>query len=813
MAEERVTINPCQGWGCHEHCFIETHTVDGKIVRTQKANLPGFVRVPGKICQKGVANQRVPYNEDRLLYPLKRVGERGEGKFERISWDQALDEIAGYINDAKEKYGTRSTIVDAFVCGIPGNSQSVSNILSDRFVNTFSGTKLEYAAMDYANVIAEEIDTGVPTCAGRNVICNANDYVMIWGGNPIGFTRAARTTKLFLDAKERGAKLVHISNMFDNTDAKVDQWVPIKSATDAALALAMAHVLIRDGYVDEDFLLDDTVAGLLVRTDTGKFLRAADLVPQYDNDWFCVFDKKTGKVQYTPKQLKRHEGYGDLEPTLDCEGEVEGIPYKTAFRLLREHLEQWTPERQEEITGVPAEVCEQLAHDFGDAPAALITMGNGYRYGNGAEAYRAIRLLSYITGNYCKPGGSIMCTGAQGGVEDFCGQNCSTDPGIDPHLAQQLSMPDLLKSFDDPSMQQHKVLIISEGNPILNWPNYELWTKKLLPNFDCVVQFEIRMTDTCNWVDYVLPETIAFERHEFLKVDHNCILCEPAIEPMGEARTAADIWDGIASRVGIGQYFGKTQEEWVRIFAETAEPHNMVYPNVEPGKATGNEEAVELTWEMLQEKPVWHTAITDEPLDDCAVTPMYLTPTGRIEFYSEWYAGTPWTMGNLQPTWVLNEEDRKTYPYHFFPGRHKYFMQGQFTNIDESMDLARGMFGTTMNPITAKEKGLREGDEIEVFNQRGVMRSKVHLREDVQPGIVWTWYSFPKSWYPHTDCPQVLEQPSNGPETETEFSKLAGQLTLHLADVMGLHKTGMFISGESTPETIFDVLCDVRKAE
>ena len=94
--EERVTYNPCQGFGCHEHCILEVHTKDGKIVRTQRAPLPG--PNPGcRICSKGIMSGKIPYAEDRLLHPLKRVGERGSGQWEEISWEQAFDEIGDVI--------------------------------------------------------------------------------------------------------------------------------------------------------------------------------------------------------------------------------------------------------------------------------------------------------------------------------------------------------------------------------------------------------------------------------------------------------------------------------------------------------------------------------------------------------------------------------------------------------------------------------------------------------------------------------------------------------------------------------------------
>ena len=108
MSEESFVYTCCPGWGDHEFCAIKTIVKDGKIVRTEKADYTGAEENEGYICQKGIMSCRQPYNPKRLTHPLKRVGERGEGKWEKISWDQAMDEIA-----AKQK-----TVPSRSPCGM-----------------------------------------------------------------------------------------------------------------------------------------------------------------------------------------------------------------------------------------------------------------------------------------------------------------------------------------------------------------------------------------------------------------------------------------------------------------------------------------------------------------------------------------------------------------------------------------------------------------------------------------------------------------------------------------------------------------------
>ncbi len=139
MKGESFVYTCCPGWGDHEFCALKTIVKDGKIVRTEKAVYTGVEANEGHICQKGVMSCRQPYNEKRLLYPLKRVGERGEGKWERISWNQALDEIAAKLLDLRERYGPECLAMWDIVASVPP-SQGLAAVLSSRFIGLWGAT-------------------------------------------------------------------------------------------------------------------------------------------------------------------------------------------------------------------------------------------------------------------------------------------------------------------------------------------------------------------------------------------------------------------------------------------------------------------------------------------------------------------------------------------------------------------------------------------------------------------------------------------------------------------------------------------------
>ena len=131
MSEESFVYTCCPGWGDHEFCAIKTIVKDGKIVRTEKADYTGAAENAGYICQKGIMSCRQPYDRKRLTHPLKRVGERGEGKFEKISWDQAMDEIAEKLLEIRDKYGPESLAMWDVVAPVPP-SQGLHAPMSSR---------------------------------------------------------------------------------------------------------------------------------------------------------------------------------------------------------------------------------------------------------------------------------------------------------------------------------------------------------------------------------------------------------------------------------------------------------------------------------------------------------------------------------------------------------------------------------------------------------------------------------------------------------------------------------------------------------
>lgn len=794
MAEEKVTLNLCQGYGCHEHCVLETHVVDGKIVKTtMPTNMPrGYDHA---LCAKGVLNKNLHDMPGRLLYPMKRVGERGEGKFERISWDQAFDEVGAKLNEIREKYGPRSVLVNTYSCGYPGGfGNALGPQLAERFIGAFDASKFEWTAVDKPDITTCYMDLGALdfySLDARNFL--KSKMIIIWAGNPIGGTRASYTSRILLDAQEQGAKIVDVGVLFDSSAAMADQFIAINPGTDSAMALSMVHVLIEEGLYDEQYLIQKTVAPFLVRSDNGLFLRESD-VREGGADTNFMFVDKSGEI--TPFMPYTFLG-DDEHPELLAEVTVSGIPCKTVFSLLKEEVASQTPEAQEEITGVPAEVVRELTHEFVENKPASIFMYYGMRYKNGIAGARAVNLLSIVSGNMGLPGGHIMYSGSSDGHPvnmNLMGVWAPNGPqnfkGIQSTVLENLA------ALDDPSLQQYKALINPMGNPLLNHPNTDFWANKIFPNLDLIVAFEIRETDTTRYADYVFPEASVLERYDFMCPSSDYIvLNSPAVEPAGESKPPADIWRGLTQRIGdIAELFDYSTEDYLKVKLSKAPEFTQADPPITFERLV-KEHAIEL-------RP-------EHDLFDPHMNPFYPTTTGRIEFYQEELARIGNALPKTEPSLIHGPEKDK-YPLVFIDGHNRFFMQGQFTNVPEMVTIASQRFGAFMNPKTAVERGLKDGDMVEVFNDNGVVKAPLNLSEAYPPGVVFFFYAYPSKWYPESDAPQALHHAAN--TTELPVVEIFAAKFRAKMEGAGMPNPLLFNPGETTTDVLYDVLCDVRKA-
>jgi len=747
--EEKFVYTACMGTGCHERCFLKTIVEDGKIVRTERAELGSPEGARYGICQKGIEYAKFPYLPTRLLHPLKRVGKRGEGKFQEISWDQAMQEIGAKLRDIRDKYGPEAVIVNTFECGYPAQWSALHLDLALRFVNTFGATCSEMETIDSGYFFATQVDLGSSWHHGNydpRALADSK-HIIIWGSNPMGATRAVATTRNMLDAQERGAKIVDIGLVYDSTAAKADQFVPIRGGTDVALALAMNRLLIEEDLYDRDYVTNYTVAPFLVREDTGQFLRESNIKAGGDPGKYIFWNKLPAEA----RTIAAHtHDFRDSVPDLMASLSINGIPCKTAFLKLRKHLAKWTPEYQEALTGVPAETAQQLIHEYVTNKPSVIWLNLGLRYYNAREAHRAIQLLSALSGNLGLKGGKLALIALGGGWPahtDKVGIRCPD--GIENVKGARPAVTDLIESLKAPDEPKYRALLNMVGNPVQAAPGRKMWTDAIFPKLDLIVNYEVRVTDTALFCDYVLPDTTSFERTDLLLQCNWVVLQEKAIEPMGEVKPPADFWRSLAKQVGLEHYFDKTTEEWLEICLQSQDP---AIAGVNPP----------LTLERLKKEKMVRLNVPTE-LYDPFVSLGFLTPSGRFEFYSEDMVKANEAMANWVPP-LIHTPKRKEYPLQLLVSRHRVFMQTQFTDFPDLRAIAGNEPWMQINPADSVVRGINDGDLVEVLNDRGQLKVKVRLSQAIPPGVVQMWFGYRASEYLE-GSPTLLQVPTGTAET------------------------------------------------
>ncbi|MEG1906815.1 MAG: molybdopterin-dependent oxidoreductase [Gordonibacter sp.] len=795
MSEESFVYTACPGWGDHEYCAIKTIVKDGKIIRTEPASYTGHEKNEGHICQKGVMSCRQPYNPERLTTPLKRAGERGEGKWEEISWDQALNEISEKLAEQRVKYGPESLSLWYITASYP-SSLGLAGVLTTRFAGVYGAVMpMEAYGLDNGPLYASYFDLGNTwryiTTDPRN--WDNSDYLIVWGANPV--ENQQRMARHIVEAKSRGAKVVDIGLLFDGTAGYADQFIPVKPASDPALGLFMVNYIISSDLHKKDFLLEHTVAPFLVRDDTNEFMRDGD-------GNYLVVDKTHGFVAVTPG-VKEIPGATELEITGSYE--VFGVPCKTAFMRLEEHVAPYTAEYQERITGVPAAIATQLAHEYATAENAFILGALGIRYQNQGEIYRTYYLLAALTGNLGHPGAGVTSELGPGGWTVMFNDAPMVAPnGFEDFKARpyrQADWYDQIENTDDPVC---KALIIISGNPVHNCPNRQRWIERVLPKIELVVDFDIWITDTGEYADYILPDTQPFERYDLIysAAYNHIVLQEPAIEPPAEVHDVTDLFTGLANRLGLEQFFDKTVEEWIEMRLATDDP---LVANIEPP----------LTYKRLKEEKLVRMATP--PIDwDPFFDMQFSTPSGRIEFYCERLVPVDSQLAKykepLEVPTVQSKADGKNeeYPYQFFSGRQRFFMQSMFTNDPVMRELSGGKPTARINPMDAEHEGIKDGDRVEAYNQRGHVIAICRLDEAIPPGTIQVWFGWRKKHFEEGMYSELLV-PLGSYETIDDVAEFWWNDMVE----RGVAKCGIFTGSEATTagawDTIWDCACNIRK--
>jgi DMSO reductase family type II enzyme molybdopterin subunit len=382
-------------------CLFYLFVKDGKVVREETAGIiesveEGVPDMNPMLCQRGIAWSNELYAPERLRHPLRRAGERGEGKWEQISWDEALKETADALLDAIEEIGPESILMEL-------SPEIGASIPGSRFMGVMGGTSL-----DVDGTINDFI-TGLQQTFGKFSFSASIDdafhteFTMIFHANP-AYTLIPMY-HFMVESRYAGGEIALVSPDVNPTHSHVDYHIPIRHGADAALALAMCQVIIEEDLVDREFVCAQTDLSLLVRTDTGEFLRAAHLQEDGRSDRFYHAHPEDRLVDADPAHLLLA-----FEPLLTGELEVElengeQVTVEPLFaRIKRQLYRDYRPEQVAETCDVHPDTIRLLARKVATRKTRFTIGMSAAKYYHGDLITRSLMLVLALTGNWGKKG-------------------------------------------------------------------------------------------------------------------------------------------------------------------------------------------------------------------------------------------------------------------------------------------------------------------------------------------------------------------------------------------------------------------------
>ena len=510
------TMIPSACWSCVTRDSMIGFVENGRLVKLE--GHPDSIRGRGKICSKGVAGINQLYDPDRILYPMKRAGKRGSGKWKRISWDEALGEVAGRLKKLRDDGHP-----EKFMFHYGRMKGSSSKIVKSVFLGAY-GTKTvgnHTSICEGGKWTAQELTWGKHY---DNWDFDNTKFVLNFGSGVLeAHTNHIPTSQRLVDAMvDRGVKVYTFDVRLSNTAAKSTEWVPIKPGTDGAVAMAMCNVIMQAGLYDKKFF---------------KFIKAT----------------------------KNRNASTDEK-----------------IATLKKHFAKYTPEWAAKKSGVPAAKIKSLALEFAKTkPACVISYRGAVAHYNGNDTERAIQTLAAITGNIDNPGGRCRAVGAKwkypkGPKKKPKGKALKIAKGFPGASAYPThgANHQVLKMIKDGKAGRPEVYMWYCYTPV--YANGEcqenidiLKDESLIPFTVCVNAY---YDESAALADMILPNPSYLEWWDWEDMVSptqvpEYYIRQPFVKPLGESRDFKDVVCELANRMGFPLGFNSA-EEFVKMSCE-----------------------------------------------------------------------------------------------------------------------------------------------------------------------------------------------------------------------------------------------------
>jgi len=608
---------------CPDACSLAVTVQHGKVI-----NIDGSLKNPvteGFICAKVRKFDQVAYGPDRLLYPAVRKGRKGEGKFRRASWEQALELVAEKMRESKAKSGGASILPYSYG---GSNGLMTQDNFDAQLWRRFGTSRLA------RTVCAAPTGAANMALYGKMPSVVYQDYpeaklIVLWGVNPS--TTGIHLVPYIREAQSRGAKLVVIDPRTTPLARSADVHLAVATGSDVAVALAIHRHLFVNGLADETFLREHT--------------NGAD--------------------------------------------------------KLRERADPWTFERAATVAGVDAADLERVARLYAESTPALIRCGWGLeRNRNGGNGVMAVLALPAVGGKFgVRGGGYAMSNSASWNIERhwIAADEPETRVVNMNHLGRALT------EYDDPPID---VLFVYNCNPVATVPDQHRIIRGLQRDNLFTVVFEQVMSDTALYADVVLPATTFLEGYDFARAygPIHLSLGRPVIDAVGEARSNADVFGELASRLGL---------------LNDDEPRGEL----------------DLLVNILDQLP--GSVGADLRADVTPAPPFGSRPVQFVDVFPN----TPGRKVNLFPPQYDSEAPMGLYTFQPDPATDKYPLALISPSSERTINSTLGQLPRpdvklVMHPDDASARGLSDGDLVRIFNELAEVHTTLQVLPTIRPGTV-----------------------------------------------------------------------------
>jgi len=756
---------------CTAECGVLAHVKDGRVIKLEGD--PSFARSEGALCAKGLSGIQALYNPNRNKYPMERVGARGENKWKRVSWDDALDKISKKLMEFRAKYGAESVFASTGGGGNP-------NFLSpQRFTSSFDSPNwFEPGAAQcylprtlmYMFCYGGSTFYNSDTSLGDNNIHEAYDYndlktkaAVLWATAP-SYSGPAQAGRVLVENRAKGVKTVVIDPRLTPDAAKATVWLPIRPGTDVALGLSWIRYIFEKKLYDHEFCLKWTNLPYLVNTKTKMYLRESDIVKGGKPDTFVVWDKKSDSAKALVYPWDE-----TLDVDMDCAHKVNGVLCKTGFRMMKERAEPWTLEKAGEICWLDPKDIEKAINIYAQTPSWISNGVATDQNPQSTQVAHCTAILNVIMGNIERPGSAL---------QHFKNVLKHGPVGTDP-LMNFLSHKQLKKRLGGneykgmlqwwtakPSCHldamktgkpyKLKAWLERSGNKMGTLANTYEWAKAI-HNLELVVHMYMYPTGFSPYADFLLPT------NEWLETDlivdcFNRFYPRQATTHLYETVNEYSIWAWLAKRCA-----DMGHEGCKRAFdpKETAPQHPYFTDYQDQIKWWAK--ANDIDWEELKKGPIEKFPLSEmkEYYYYKQINPETGLPNGfrtmskKCEVYLESLihlgrTGAPFVREPLPPAshdydplpfYVEPEESPnkpigKKFPLVMTNGRLPYWHHITLRNIPYLREI-QPCAEIWVNPIDAKKYGISQSDWVWVESERARINAKALVTEGIATGVVY----------------------------------------------------------------------------